>query len=158
MKRDGLPAGTWAPDFRLVRVDDGELALSDYRGLRVLLVFSDPHCGPCIALAPKLEAIHNENPDLRVLMVSRGDPEENRQKVTELGLTFPVVLQKQWEISRAYGMFATPIGYLIDERGVIARAVAVGEAAILAAAEIGGRKQTGTERQRRGRAYAPWLH
>ena len=28
-----------------------------------------------------------------------------------------MVLQKQWEISRLYGMFATPIAYLVDERG-----------------------------------------
>jgi peroxiredoxin len=135
IKRDGLLAGTRAPDFRLERVDGGELALSDYRGWPVLLVFSDPHCGPCSDLAPKLEAIHSGNPDLRVLMVSRGDPDENRQKVAKLGLTFPVVVQKQWEVSRAYGMFATPIGYLIDGRGVVARDVATGGDAILALAD-----------------------
>ena len=28
-------------------------------------------------------------------------------------------MQKQWEISLKYGMFATPIGYLIDERGIV---------------------------------------
>jgi len=48
------------------------------------------------------------------------------------GLTFPVVLQHHWEISRRYAMFATPIAYLIDETGVIAHDVAVGVASILA--------------------------
>jgi hypothetical protein len=66
-------------------------------------------------------------------MISRGDPEMNRVKVAEHGLTFPVVLQRQWEISREYGMFMTPIAYSIDERGIIARDVAVGGEAILAA-------------------------
>jgi hypothetical protein len=47
-------------------------------------------------------------------------------------LTFPVVLQRQWEISRLYGMFSTPIGYLIDAQGVIAADVAVGTEPILA--------------------------
>lgn len=47
------------------------------------------------------------------------------------GLTFPVVLQQQWEISRRYAMFATPIGYLIDKAGVITHDTAVGEDAIL---------------------------
>jgi hypothetical protein len=42
-----------------------------------------------------------------------------------------VVLQQRWEISRDYGMFATPIAYLIDEQGVIAANVAVGTDAIL---------------------------
>ena len=46
-------------------------------------------------------------------------------------MTFPVVLQQQWEISRRYAMFATPIAYLIDEAGVIAHDVAVGTDAIL---------------------------
>jgi hypothetical protein len=43
-------------------------------------------------------------------------------------------VQKQWEISREYGMFATPIGYPIDEQGIIARDVAVGIEPILALA------------------------
>src|SRR5437870_3465477 len=57
LKRDGLTAGTPAPDFRLPRLDGGELSLSECRGRRVLLVFSDPHCGPCDALMPQLQAL-----------------------------------------------------------------------------------------------------
>jgi peroxiredoxin len=128
--RDGLKAGTPAPLFRLPRLDGGELALEELRGRRVLLVFSDPHCGPCDALAPRLEQLHREHPELRVVMISRGEPKENRAKVKEHGLTFPVVLQQRWEISRRYAMFATPIAYLIDEAGVIAHEVAIGEEAI----------------------------
>jgi hypothetical protein len=43
-------------------------------------------------------------------------------------------LQKLWQVSRLYEMFYTPMGYLIDEHGVIARDVAVGPDAILALA------------------------
>jgi peroxiredoxin len=64
-------------------------------------------------------------------MISKGEPKENRAKVKEHKLTFPVVLQQQWEISRRYAMFATPVAYLIDEKGVIAHDVAVGSDAIL---------------------------
>ncbi len=61
IKRDGLKAGTAAPDFRLPRLDGrGEFSLSDLRGRRVLLVFSSPGCGPCNALALKLEKFHRE--------------------------------------------------------------------------------------------------
>ncbi len=132
--RDGLAAGTPAPDFRLQRVDGGELSLTEYRGRKVLLVFSDPNCGPCEHLVPKLEELHRGQRDLEVVLVSRGDAEENRKKVTQYGLTFPVVLQKQWEVSRSYAMFATPVGYVVDETGVLASDVAMGEEAILAAA------------------------
>lgn len=132
LNRKGLKAGEKAPDFRLPRIDGGDLALGDLRSRRVLLVFSDPHCGPCAQLAPRLQEIHVSRPDLAVLMVSRGDVEANREKAAELGLTFPIVLQKQWEVSLQYAMFATPIGYLIDEQGILAGDVAVGNEPILA--------------------------
>jgi peroxiredoxin len=132
INRNGLKAGTAAPDFTLPSLEGSELSLNSFRGKPVLLVFSDPNCGPCDELMPKLEQIHRTSEDLQVLVISRGDPAENRNKVRKLGLTFPMVLQKQWEISRAYGMFATPIGYLVGEDGVLVQDVAVGGTAILA--------------------------
>ena len=130
--RDGLKAGTAAPDFRLPRVGGGELSLRDYQGRRVLLVFSDPQCGPCDALAVRLEEHHRRTAVPQVLMVSRRDMESNRKKLAQSGVSFPVAVQKNWDTSKDYGMFATPIAYLIDERGVIAADVAAGEDAILA--------------------------
>lgn len=135
LNRDGLKTGDKAPEFRLPRVEGGELALEDLRGERVLLVFSDPECGPCDDLAPHLQHIHQQRSDLKVLMISRKEAERNLAKATRLGLTFPIVVQKQWEISLQYAMFATPIGYLIDEQGILLRDVAVGVAPILALAE-----------------------
>ena len=44
-------------------------------------------------------------------------------------------MQQQWEISKEYGMFATPIGYLIDEEGIVVTDVAVGVEPILALAD-----------------------
>ena len=180
LNRVGLKAGTPAPAFRLPRVDGGELTLEEYRGRCVLLVFSDPECGPCNQLAPQLEKFHRTffpatraveaalgratlcptpavwspaftrsgppeggtpngargvtrpSSDVAIVMISRREPKANRAKVKELGLTFPVVLQQHWEISLLYGMFATPIAYLIDERGVIENDVAVGVEPILA--------------------------
>jgi peroxiredoxin len=140
INRIGLPPGTPAPIFRLPKLDGSELVLDECQGKRVLLVFSDPDCGPCNQLAPQLELLHRQVNNLKVLMVSRGDPEINRTKAAEHGLTFPVMLQRQWEISREYGMFTTPIAYLIDEQGIVAADVAVGGDAILALAI--GKEQT----------------
>jgi peroxiredoxin len=130
-----LKAGTRAPDFRLPRLAGGELSLGELRGRRVLLVFSSPHCGPCNTVAPELQRFHRHHPEISVVMVSRGEPDENRAKVKEHRLTFPVVLQQQWEISRQYAMFATPVAYLINESGVIVQDVAVGVEPILALME-----------------------
>ena len=135
LNRNGLKADADAPDFQLPRIEGGELSLADFRGRRVLLVFSDPDCGPCDELAPRLQELHLERPDLQVLVVSRRDAEATRAKAAALGLTFPIVMQRQWEISKKYGMFATPIGYLIGEQGVLLKDVAVGVEPILALAD-----------------------
>lgn len=131
INRNGLPPGTPAPGFRLPRIDGGDLSLDEYAGRRVLLVFSDPACGPCDQLAPKLEQLSRQTAGVNLVMVSRGDTEVNRRKAADHGLSFPVVLQRQWEISRLYAKFATPIAYLIDERGVVAERVAMGVEPIL---------------------------
>ena len=133
LKRDGLKAGTVAPEFSLPRLDGrGELALRDLRGRRILLVFSSPSCGPCVELAPKLEEFHREHPELELVMVSKGEPKENRAEVKKYGLSFPVLLQQQWEIARKYAIFATPVAYLIDAAGTLVKDVAVGTDGILA--------------------------
>jgi peroxiredoxin len=128
LQRDGLKAGTPAPLFRLPRLNGGELSLEEFRGRQVLLVFSDPDCGPCDELAPALEEFHRRDGDdgVRVLMIGRRDPALNRRKCAEQGLTFPVLLQRNWEISLLYAKFATPIAYLIDEHGVLSTDVVIG--------------------------------
>lgn len=133
IEREGLRPGTPAPVFRLPDLDGRVRSLAEYRGQKVLVVFSDPNCGPCLNLAPKLQAAHasrgSQSPHL--IMVSRGSPEENRQKAGELGLTFPIVLQDKWKTSKEFGIFATPVAFLIDEQGKVAQEVAIGEEAIL---------------------------
>jgi peroxiredoxin len=179
IRRDGLEPGTPAPDFNLPRLDGGELSLSQFRGRKVLLVFSDPHCGPCEALLPQLQEALGDRPlrghprwalaqtesrpkaqgptpnvQPQVLVVSRGEAEENRRKVRQQRLTLPVALQKQWEVSRRYAMFATPIAYLIDEQGRIAHDVAIGVEPILALARDAASTANGRKEARRAEAVA----
>src|SRR5271157_2016227 len=93
IRRDGLKQGEQAPTFRSAQVPSGEVNLIEYRGSYLLLVFSDPTCGPCNALLPSLEALHRRTPDIAVVMVSRGSPDDNHCKIREHGVTFPVALQ-----------------------------------------------------------------
>lgn len=136
IEREGLKPGTPAPNFELPEVRGGKVSLAAHRGRKVLLVFSDPDCAPCEQLAPHLVRLHEEhrNNGLDLLLVGRGDPEENRRKAEEHGFEFPVLLQHRWEISLRYGIFATPVGFLIDENGVITERVAKGVDQILALA------------------------
>jgi peroxiredoxin len=133
IEREGLKAGVSAPSFELPDLTGRTVSLAEQRGRRVLLVFSDPDCGPCDALLPDLarfEREHREN-GLAVVMVSRGEPAENRRKAAAAGVEFPVVLQQGWRLSKQYGIFATPVAFFIDDEGVIERDVARGPTEIL---------------------------
>jgi peroxiredoxin len=137
IQREGLPAGTPAPIFSLPSVSGGKISLEQFQGSPTLLVFSDPECGPCDVLADDLAQWHRARADddgLALLMISRGDVEANRRKVEERGITFPVAIQPRWKVSKEYGIFATPVGFLLDEHGVIARDVARGPEEIMALA------------------------
>jgi peroxiredoxin len=136
IERNGLKPGTPAPNFLLPDLQGHSISLNDFGGRRVLLVFSDPHCGPCDELSPHLVRLHQEhrNNGLAVLLVGRGSVEENRKKAEQFGFEFPVVLQDKWKLSKEYGIFATPVAFLIAENGMIAKDVAVGKEAILALA------------------------
>jgi peroxiredoxin len=127
----GLDLGSVAPDFRLPGLDAREVALGIYRGQRLLLVFTDPVCPPCDELAPAVERLHRSAAGPAVVVIARGDEAANRAWATRHGLTVPVGLQPRWDVSRQYGMLATPIGYLVDARGAIAAPVALGAEAIL---------------------------
>lgn len=144
IERNGLRAGVPAPTFRLPDLDGRMVALEDYRGRPVLLVFSDPHCGPCDEFAPRLARLHRKHGDdrLALILIGRGEVEENRRKAGQFGIKFPVVVQDKWRLSKQYGIFATPVAFLVGEDGAIARDVAIGPDAILALAEEGlARKQ-----------------
>jgi peroxiredoxin len=139
IEREGIPAGSRAPSFDLPDLHERKVSLEDYLGRRLLIVFSDPECGPCDAVAPDLARFDREHrgDGLDVLMVSRGEPEENRRKAAEHGIEFPVVIQRGWKLSKKYGIFATPVAFLVDERGLIARDVARGGPEILRLAHEG---------------------
>lgn len=130
LNRDGLKPGDMAPGFSLPTVDGRTIALGDYAGRRLLLVFSDPECGPCMDMLPRLDAAARVS-EVPVLVISRGSADANRHKLAERRATLTVALQAHWEISRLYAKFSTPIAYLIDEQGRIASEVAAGATAIL---------------------------
>ena len=75
----GLPLGQPAPGFALPQFGGGQLSLDALRstGKPLVLVFSDPLCGPCTALLPQLSAWqlqhgHDLTPVLVLVLVSRG--------------------------------------------------------------------------------------
>lgn len=116
--RSGLKVGKKAPDFTLPSVGGPEIALHDFMGRKVLLVFTQSGCGPCRQIMPELNRLEGRN--VQVLVLSKGNLEETTQWATELGLRFPVLIQNGLDISKKYEAFATPFAFLINEKGVIA--------------------------------------
>jgi peroxiredoxin len=137
IEREGLKAGTPAPRFELPDLAGGKVSLAEQRGRPVLLVFSDPDCGPCEELLPELARLDRErrSDGLAVVMVSRGGLEENRRKAEAFGVEFPIAIQSGWKLSKKYGIFATPVAFLVNEEGVIERDVARGRSEILSLAD-----------------------
>jgi methylamine dehydrogenase accessory protein MauD len=122
----GLPIGDPAPGFELPGLHGERLTLQSLlaRGRTTLLVFSDPKCGPCTALLPDLGRWQAEE-DLTVVLISRGDAEDNLAKAREHGVN-NVLLQNDTEVSDAYQAHGTPAAVLIAPDGRIASPVGAG--------------------------------
>jgi methylamine dehydrogenase accessory protein MauD len=117
--RGGLRPGKKAPEFSLPSIAGGEVALEHYAGRKLLLVFMQPGCGPCHAIAPELNRLHDAA-EVQVLVIQNGDIEAVRRWVEQNRPRFPVAMQERFNLSKRYEVFATPFAFLIDERGVIA--------------------------------------
>jgi thiol-disulfide isomerase/thioredoxin len=122
--RDGLKPGKKAPDFSLHSADGREVALHNFAGRKVLLVFTQSGCSPCQKIVPELNRLaavgrianpshptavgRIGNPSHPQVVVNNGDAEATRKWSEEVGARFPVLAQTQFSISKKYEVFATP--------------------------------------------------
>jgi thiol-disulfide isomerase/thioredoxin len=131
---EGLPISSPAPAFSLSGFHGETLTLDALRssGKPVMLLFTDPACGPCNALLPEVGRWQEEyDKKLTLALLSRGEVEENKTKVQGHGLK-NVLLQKDWEVSEAYEIRGTPSAVLISPDGKVASPVAGGAEGIRA--------------------------
>ena len=131
-RQPGLPVGMPAPDFTLDTLAEVPVSLKDLRSrLRpVVLVFSDPACGPCNALLPELAAWQAEHEKrLTLALISRGTPEQNRAKASEHALA-NVLIQKDREVAQCYQAHGTPAAQLVTSEGRLASPLALGPQAV----------------------------
>lgn len=115
-----------APDFTLTTLDGEEITLRELRGNPVVINFWGTWCGPCRAEMPAIEAVYNQYRDegLVVLAINDAEPPNLVNAfVTDLGLTFPIVMDPQREVQFLYMVRAFPSTYFVDREGVIQRAV-----------------------------------
>ena len=121
-------------EFELEDLDRAPVSLRSLlsESAPVLLVFTDPGCGPCSALMPQIAAWQRDHAgSLRIVLVSRGARDANLAHAREHGLA-DVLVQADREVSERYGVPGTPAAVLIAAEGTIASSVQPGAQAITA--------------------------
>lgn len=132
VRPEGLPIGSIAPDFELPAYDGGTKSLTRLLdcGKPLLLLFTSPHCGPCILIFKEVKEWQDAHRDqLTIAVITRGTIKDNFINVARNSLS-EVLLQKDREIGEKYGGLATPTGVLVSADGRIASRVAGGADAI----------------------------
>jgi methylamine dehydrogenase accessory protein MauD len=129
---EGLPVGSAAPEFELPDLDGTRVTLASLRmdAKPVMLVFTDPGCGPCSALMPQVAEWQREDQStVRIALISGGELDANRADAREHGLS-DVIIQRAFEVSESYGVSGTPSAVLIAPDGTVASPVHGGAEAI----------------------------
>jgi peroxiredoxin len=103
-------------------------SLAQWRGTPVLLIFFDPACEFSRKFAPRIgQMMANRGPDRPLpVVVTTGRLQQNEAIFYEHPVRCPVLLQEQREVQAIYRVGGTPMGYLIDARGLIASPLAIG--------------------------------
>ena len=120
--------GFLAPDFTLDLLDGGQVTLSDLRGKGVVINLWASWCPPCRAEMPAIQRVYERSKGrgLEVLAVNTTYQDSERAAldfIQELGLTFPVPLDRTGTVSRSYQLRALPSTFFVDREGIIRKVI-----------------------------------
>jgi peroxiredoxin len=121
--------GQAAPPLTLPQVGGGgDLDLSSLKGRPVLLNFWATWCEPCTAEMPALQRAQDRFRESG-LVVLGVDFQERDEEITaflsQVGVTFPSLVDRTGEVTRQWRATGLPTTFLIDRQGII-RDVRVG--------------------------------
>ncbi len=120
-KRPPLIGGL-VPQFQLETLSGSPAKISDYRGKVILLNFWASWCTPCKAEMPEIQAAYEsfKDKDFVVLGINFGEkPKEAEKLVKEMGLTFPILLDREVEVAERHQVVSLPVTFFIDPKGII---------------------------------------
>ena len=129
IEETGLEIGKFPPDFELTTFSDKVIKLSDFKGKKVMLNFWASWCGPCKAEMPHMEAYYKkykESDNVEIIAVNMMAQERNGVKgvqdfIDDYGLTFPIPIDEDGEVMKAYKVLTIPTTYLIGTDGKVAQ-------------------------------------
>jgi cytochrome c biogenesis protein CcmG/thiol:disulfide interchange protein DsbE len=114
--------GFLAPEIELATLDGEGMRLSDLRGKPVLINFWASWCGPCRAEMPHLQAAFEDHAADRLVVLGVNQMESAPPVaglVEELDLTFPVLMDRDGDVSAAYQVRGLPTSFFVDADGII---------------------------------------
>ncbi len=109
-----------APDFTLKATNGKNIRLRELQGEVVMINFWATWCGPCRLEMPKLEQLHRQyqKTGFTLLGVNLDDNSGNAiGMVKKLGVSFPILFDKDKRVSKLYKVDAMPMTVLIDRDG-----------------------------------------
>jgi len=118
------PSATTPPDFSGRTQDARQISMAELRGKVVVVNFWATWCLDCRPEMPALERLHRELAGRGLAIVgvnAREDGSKVARYATDLGLTFPLVLDPRGEINTLYGVVGLPATFVVARDG---RAVA----------------------------------
>jgi len=103
-------------------LDSRQISLADYAGQVVLLNFWATWCPPCKEEIPAIERAYEAHRDdgFMVLGINDGEALEVVQTfASELGITYPVLIDRRGEVAAQYRRRGLPLTLIVDRDGVI---------------------------------------
>jgi peroxiredoxin len=118
----GPRVGDTAPGFTLHTYDGKTVSLSDYAGKPVVLNFWASYCHPCRQEFPLFRRQLAQHPgDFVVLGVDTKDiPSDGKSFAKEKKATWPIVVDDDAGVAKAYGVGALPQTFFITPKGKVA--------------------------------------
>lgn len=98
-----------------------ELYIEEPQGSWLVLVFFKTSCPTCRLLLPRIETLHRAYAQAgwRIIGVGQDPPETLQQFSEELGLSFPIIADRDFASSMAYRLTHVPTTLLIEPQGRI---------------------------------------
>ena len=112
-----------APPLELADANGARHRLSDYRGKVVLLNFWATWCEPCRAELPTIERLRAAlaGRPFVILAVQMGGSARTAHDIAEeLGLRFPLLLDRDSSATAAWGVKMLPTSFLLGADGAVA--------------------------------------